>query len=459
MLEERRLTRESLSLSLLNTIQADGFRGLLDDWGGALDAACELDAFGRERLRHLMSAAGEFDTGGSRDCSAFLSFIDTYELHETAADDSIRVMTMHQAKGLGFDIVLLARAGRHRMSTARSVPMLTGYDANAEPAWVLATPGHGVAEADPVLKTALAEANAASAFESLCLLYVAMTRAKRGLYIVTAYPGKTARTFDQAALLKQMLVGDTKPTQGETTRVDSADVTVLKSYGDTTWYHSLPLRPASTAPVEPLLPTRTPPERIPVCPHLTAVRPSDHDLFEPRAWALFTPERSHRMETGTAVHELLSRVTWLDEVDVSASEERWLAAAERAPEIARDALQHFRHAIGLQALRPVFQRPSPHAEVRTEWRFDTVAEERWITGSFDRVVVERNEDGRVAGASIYDFKTDDVGDGGAVNTRAGHYAPQMRAYRDALAQMVGIPPQRISLTLVFTGAGVVRRIT
>jgi len=367
-------------------------------------------------------------------------------------------MTMHQAKGLGFDIVLLPELDDTEMSTARSVPMLTGYDEDVEPAWVLATPGHGVAEADPVLKAALAEANAASAFESLCLLYVAMTRAKRGLYIVTAYPGKTARTFDQAALLKQMLTGDTKPTQGETMHIDNDAVTVLKSFGDTRWYQSLPLRPAPTAPVETPLATQLPPERIPVRPQLTAVRPSDHDLFEPRAWALFTPERSHRVETGTAVHELLSRVTWLDEVDVSAIEERWLAATERDPEIARDALQHFRHAISLQALLPVFQRPSPHAEVRTEWRFDTVAEGRWITGSFDRVVIERNEDGRVAGASIYDFKTDDVGEGAAINTRTGHYASQMRAYRDALAQMLSIKPQRVSLILVFTGGGVVRTI-
>lgn len=453
-LAERRLSHENLSLHLLSHIQSDGFRGLLDDWGRALGAACALDEFGRERLRHLLTAAGEFDASGSRDCNTFLAFIEKYELHETAADDSVRVMTIHQAKGLGFDVVLLPELDDSDMSEARSVPTLVGYDASAEPAWLLATPAHGIAEADPVLADALQDQHAAAAFESLCLLYVAMTRARHALYVVSSYPGKTARTFDQQAFLKLALTGDDRPTSGVASSVDGVPVTVLYAGGDAAWYRTIPHR----QPVHP--PMEAPPpaalgERPSIRPGLIAVRPSDHDLFESRAWVLFTTDRRKSLETGTAVHELLSRVTWIDETDLAALERGWLSEATDRDETVTDtALQHFRRAIATSSLGPVFARPSRRFEVRTEWRFDTVAVGRWLTGSFDRVTLERDGGGRAVAAVIYDFKTDDV-DARGVAARSRLYEQQMVLYRAALERIVGLPDDRISLRLVFTVPGIV----
>ncbi|MBN1460323.1 MAG: UvrD-helicase domain-containing protein, partial [Armatimonadetes bacterium] len=203
----RRLGIETLSRRLLHQIHSTGFRGLFEDWGNALDASSPLDDFGRERLRQLLTAAGEFDASGSRDCNAFLSFIDKYELHETAGNDYVRVMTIHQSKGLGFDVVILPELDDSSLATAREVSMLMGRQSEAAPAWLLANPAHGIADADPELAHALEDANSAASFESLCLLYVAMTRAKQGLYVVTSFPGKSSKKFDQQALLKLQLTG------------------------------------------------------------------------------------------------------------------------------------------------------------------------------------------------------------------------------------------------------------
>ena len=93
-----------------------------------------------------------------------------------------------------------------------------------------------------------------------------------------------------------------------------------------------------------------------------------------------------------------------------------------------------------------------------ERRFEVVKGEQWITGAFDRVVIHRNEDGHALGATVYDFKTDDVTGNAAVRARAAHYAPQMRTYRDVIAGMLHIRPKDISLVLVFTGAGIAQRI-
>jgi ATP-dependent exoDNAse (exonuclease V) beta subunit len=113
--------------------------------------------------------------------------------------------------------------------------------------------------------------------------------------------------------------------------------------------------------------------------------------------------------------------------------------------------------MAMPSLRPVFARTVANIEVRTEWRFDTVTAGRWLTGSFDRVALERNVEGRVVAAVIYDFKTDEVR-ADQVSARAGQYERQLTLYGAALARMLGLETERIRLQLVFTHPGVVREV-
>ena len=74
-----KLNRENLSSILLGRIQSGGFQALIRKWGSRLNSVHCIDGFGRKRLGELISAAIEFDRTGSRDCSSFLRFIDSYE--------------------------------------------------------------------------------------------------------------------------------------------------------------------------------------------------------------------------------------------------------------------------------------------------------------------------------------------------------------------------------------------
>ncbi len=457
-LRERRLTRDTLAPELLGIIHAEGFRRLLAGWGDVLDDAGGLDAFGRTRLRQLLTAAGEFDSTGSRDCDAFLAFIDKYELHEVAADDAVRVMTVHQAKGLGFDVVILPELDDRNMAKAREVPVLLGRDEGSLPRWLLTNPAHGVAGGDSTLAAALADANAGASFESLCLLYVAMTRAKRGLYVITSYQGKDSRVFHQPAFLKLQLTGDEKPTDGDVVHIDGSSVNCLSSHGDALWYTSCPVSlsfeeaPPGRALDESFL------ERPSQRRRLVAIRPSDNDWFESRASALFSPDRRLGLDIGTAVHELFSRVKWLNEVDVEAIEKDWTSQSEFDKHTRDIALQHFRKALGTKAIQDVLRRPSGNVEPRNEWRFDVVVGERWLTGSFDRVAVERDTAGQPVRATIYDFKTDAAESRDALRTLIQPYSRQLLLYREALSAILRLPPSRIRLLLVFTGLGVTHEV-
>ena len=77
------------------------------------------------------------------------------------------------------------------------------------PDWILKAPRRIVVEHDPVLSKQIEKANEDNCFDLLCLTYVAMTRTKHALYIVTSHQNpETSRTFRPSRFLKQQLTGE-----------------------------------------------------------------------------------------------------------------------------------------------------------------------------------------------------------------------------------------------------------
>jgi len=449
--------RDTLSRSLLRHIQSRGFRSLLRDWGARLDTVCPLDDWGRKRLGELLAAATEFDARGVRDCDEFLDFVNNYEIHEQAADDAVRVMTIHQAKGLEFDVVILPELDdRQSMSKSRDISFVLARDPHSnEPLWALELPRRDVAEAEPTLAAQVAKTSEDAALESLCLLYVAMTRAKRALYVVTTTPGRTASAFTQPAFVKRQLTGGTRPVAADADTLVAAGVPCVCLYenGNREWQDSLPpVGEPSESAAEPLTGHEAGPAAY---RRLLAVRPSDADDAETAAAALFDEGRRLRRELGSAVHAVLQHIEWLQD------------AGHYLPPPAppgvdgalwESAVEHVRKALRTQEVADVFRQPKGRVSLWNERRFEVVRGDDWITGSFDRVVVYRDDEGHAIRATIYDFKTDDIRDHAAISVRSAHYRPQMHTYRDVLSHMLGIKPQRVSLILVFTGASQVRTI-
>jgi ATP-dependent exoDNAse (exonuclease V) beta subunit len=68
--------------------------------------------------------------------------------------------------------------------------------------------------------------------------------------------------------------------------------------------------------------------------------------------------------------------------------------------------------------------------------------------------------GRVIAAEIIDYKTDafDAQDEQQLSGKIAFYAPQLQAYRRAVAQMTKLPTDHIVATLLFLEAGVARPV-
>ena len=168
------------------------------------DLACLAQSDGRRRyanVRKLVRLARDYEALRGPDLAGFLALVDT--LAELAAQepeavlaeeevDAVRIMTVHAAKGLEFDIVAFADAGR---DPNLQVPDLLA-PADGRLAFRIPSPA-GTLVAPPLWGLLREDEVTAELAEGRRLVYVAMTRARERL-IVSG--GINARTSDEAPI-------------------------------------------------------------------------------------------------------------------------------------------------------------------------------------------------------------------------------------------------------------------
>ena len=453
-LAKERLERNSLSPVLLREIQSYGFQVLVRSWGERLNTAYPLDDFGHKRLNDLINAAAEFDASGARDCNAFLRFIDSYEFHELAAEDAVRVMTIHQSKGLGFDVVILPDLQTGAMTGGGQLDFVTARDPiSSRPLWALKMPRRLIAQNDSVLAEQVQASDETACFDTLCLLYVALTRAKRSLYMVTSFPGKSAATVTPASFLKLQLAGDKKPLDGKRVRIDGKELVCLYEKGESDWYRQVTRIERAVEPVEARRLTKDFSKQASQRHRRVRVSPSMQAESERRADSLFVLTARDRLEFGTAIHELFEKVHWIDEMNVEELVQEWQESSSLTSVVKQKAVEQFRRALASEELREALSRPAGDVELWREKHFEIILGERWVSGAFDRVVIVRGADGRPMSATIMDFKSDDIGSEAELTSAVERYRSQLSIYGTALSRMLQLDSSLIVLRLVFTQQG------
>jgi len=222
--------RDAVTAQLLGEVHADGFERTVERWLRKLETHLAADdEFSRERGRQLAEAARVFDENDRRDVAEFCEFAARYTVRDPETAGVVRVMTVHKAKGLGFDLVILPDLEGQRLARRREgLAVQRAADRAVE--WVLDLPAKEFCAQDEVLHAHVAAAEADACYEALCLLYVAMTRAKRAMYVLVDPVKANSTSHNYPKLLTDTL--------GETW-----------AGGDTRWYEKLP--PAETAAPQP----------------------------------------------------------------------------------------------------------------------------------------------------------------------------------------------------------------
>lgn len=426
-------TRDALTERVLGSIHETGFERTLAHWAQLLEPTLAPDdIFSRERARRLVDAARQFDETGSRDAAEFLEFMERHTVREPEGAAVVRVMTIHKSKGLGFDVVVLPELQGQSLDQARDGLAVHKAD-DRSVQWVLDPPAKAIVQSDPVLDAHLRTAEAEAGYEALSLLYVALTRAKRGLYVVTDPVGKTtSRNFPR-------LLAETLGTQELEVAVGRLRLPGCWAMGDPGWHESI----AGTRPAPSLEDCQVTAEPAGI-PRLAAVRPSGGSEGAVAAGTLFTLEQGGR-GFGEEVHRWLAEVEWIGTAETA---ESWLSRCERTE--VRDAVMAALRAPGLTE---VWAKPGVHAEVWRERAFEVVLDGKWVSGKFDRVVVERDEGTRPVRAAVYDFKTDQCPPDSDFVRLARRHARQLAIYRRAVCALTGLDPAAIRCEVVFVRMG------
>ena len=478
---------ENVAAGLRSRLMDEGYGRTLQTLSESVRDVCTVRD--QLRLQQIVAQGWQFDQTGSLNPCDFVRLLENSKFQKSEPAP-VRVMTIHQSKGLEFDVVVLPDL---------EVPIFKAPDA--------AFTGPGAGEVPdrvcvwsnkalwpmlpPELQAAFQDTVARQISDNLSVFYVAVTRAIHAMHLLTKPIASKQPPKTFAGLLLASL---TDQSQAEAS-------VMLYETGDPDWYKSVPkmtkLETEKRKPKSHLVPhvrlapmtdgrrrglKRRAPSRhdetrlyLPAVTSLIARRetiPASTDVAEAGAQPIVDP----RMR-GTVMHAWFECIEWLD--DASSMPEATLLrrkAAELAvPDTAVDRLlSDFCAAIRRPETRRVFQRNAignvesfaafrnaiesgqATTKVERERTFALLHQNELVLGSIDRLVLLL-QNGRPIAADIIDFKTDRfAGDRSRwIEARRLHYGPQLEEYRFAVSQCFGVPIQHIGTRLLLIEADAV----
>lgn len=460
-----------LSRRVRQTILEQGYGAAIATWSSYLEPHATPRE--RSRLRQLGELAFQYQANATARLDDFVKRVE----HQRVADPTaapVRVMTIHQAKGLEFDIVVLPELQTKLMGQPGSFAV--GRETPAGPIErVCRAVNQDVRQFLPrPFQQMFEAAEDQTASESLCVLYVALTRAVHALHmlIAPAKPNERQLPATYEGLLRATLGDGGGAVPGQ----------ILYEAGDRNWH-------AAGKPKRGTEPSRTVPERSSV---LVQLAPSER--WRRRGWertspsqreggshvsfgSVLRPQPSAALLRGTIIHAWFEQVRWLDDGVPNENLLRQIAAeALRKAQGSLDidqVLRDFSKMLQQPAIAAALSPRAYDSRALSAWpptarqmlsnggtRLVIEAERgfalRWdgqlVAGSIDRLVwLYAGE--RLVAADILDFKTDALDDGDTLSSKTEYYRPQLEAYRRAVCQMSNLAADHVQTRLLFVGLG------
>ncbi len=460
-----------LSHELRQRLLEGGYGDTLLHYAGLLAPIC--DERDRSRLTQLVELAFQYQPESTLRAGDFIALIETNRVADPSSAQ-VRVMTIHQAKGLEFDIVVLPELGTRL--TGQPKPFVAGRPQPAAAVdLVCRYCDDNVRQLLPERLQRLFDAATHQAVsESLCLLYVALTRAIHALHLIVA-PNEKEKNLPKtyAGLLRAALTDGSPLT----------DAKLAWQHGDPKWH-----RQAPAAAAEPAAAALLPVGDIALAPvsgtrHRGLERTSPSSLEGGRQISLasvLTPSDKQSFDFGTLIHAWLEQVEWLDDGAPEPSQLRAIAASLAAeigslaesvdaplaaldkmlqsPEVRRVLSRAYYESptsFGLTGPAAGDWPAGPlELEVLREHPFIVRDGERLVSGNIDRLVLVRSG-GKLLAADVVDYKTDVIpaGDAAALAAKIDFYRPQLAAYCRAVQNVFQLPSERVTSRLVFVSAG------
>jgi len=416
--------------------------------------APDMDHRSMRRFEQLVEVCEAFDRDPSIRLDMLTRQIWTVPVEDPSAS-KIRVMTIHAAKGLEFDAVILPELFG-QWSVKPGDVLMDQPDPVAPPVAVSPYANAIVRSVCPELEAMYGATRERRIMDELCALYVGMTRARTRLELIVPPEKESSEDADagtsitSAAVIRSAFAHE--PPSGREGIVWQNKMEAKAEAGGEELVAENAPRPA-VAP--PRFLVRTGARSVWRSERTTPSGGGEHrvDRFADRA-ALAGAGAS-----GELMHGWFARLRWIE--DGIPARDAMEAVAQHTSVDARrieSAIAQFQNAVAhpeissaLSRLTAESREPGGRVEVRTELPFLVRVRGALVSGRMDRITIGWQGDS-VSWIEILDYKTDahDPADAEWVARRVEAHRAQMEAYRSAASEMFGIDAARIRIGLVFT---------
>ena len=469
----------SLSKSLRSELMERGFGRTIAKYAGWLMPYSNPRQ--QRRLQQLVQLAYSYEDNTTLRPTHFVHFVENKRVPDPT-QARVRVMTLHQAKGLEFDIVFLPDIDGNLVSQFKQC--VFKRESPSEPVSQISRQCRKEIRAilPPELQSLFDQATYDDVTGELCLIYVAITRAVHALHMVVQ-PGNP-KVNTSSRLITNAVAKEAK-----------LDATVeVFCRGDADWH--LQAEPADEAtttsrqvlleqpiqwqPAETVRPEsltiRTPTSRKHKSSLWEANQVSaDADKTTVAASSLLNLNNLEAAARGAMIHKWFQQITWLDQSLLQ--RDQWLSSVlSIAPGTLEheQELQNFEKILLQPAIRDSLSKSfyipptdlnfadpiqPDEADVFTEYPFVYRVDNEFVSGIIDRLVLLKSA-GRVVAADIIDFKTDvlDPENQAAVTTQVDLYRHQVGEYRNAVCRLYGLEHKRVATRLFFVNYDLIQLV-
>jgi len=454
---------KEVSTKIHRRLLSEGYASVIQEFAEQLVE--EVDERERLRLWQLVEFAELHAANMTLRPSEFV-----HQVKETQVPDpvssQVQVMTIHKSKGLSFDSVVVCDLDQQLWKT----PGLMQYHQNPcePPVLVGMYAGDFIDEEIPEYAQMRMESHNTQVNEALCLLYVAMTRAKHSLHIVIpSKQGTKSHHKKLDGLLLQVL--------GEEQNQPPDTVVWKAKSNNEDWIDDLSVGSATelAKPITPFA-MKQPSQMEDLIGGVVTASPSGLEGGGTiNVCDRFSGGITTALDWGTVVHKWFEDVEWFTAtptveslLESAPQEEAGRLGCERLTQAAKSCITAFAST----EIKALLTKPEGNVTVHREQDFAmrissgtqfaevTMKELSDIRGSIDRLVVHNDEEGSPMYAEVIDWKTD-VFDQEELEEKISHYAPQLATYRLAAAMLLGLDVESVKAKLVFTKTGNVIDIT
>lgn len=417
-----RLRQNDAVKLLLNELHKLGFVGFTEKWAGQIKKnVLEKDSTLHEIRLDQMVYAAELYGNRDFDTIAFIKYIENYKIPVKTEDKCVQIITVYKAKGLEYDMVILPKlsVGKTIVNTQLSdgIHLLTDNYNKTDSAVLL--PPRDYAISDPALSERIARLDVKYCYEQLCVLYVAITRAKKALYIFSETDSDKSKAIHLSTVINKLLTPSYK----------TGNPDWHQNVKDTKIRRHIELKPKPINLIKTSL--------------MKSSSPSKTKKLDIGA---FLPDSDNKaLSLGKCIHELFEHIQWADDSDINQLLNMIRFDNQYNKEILESSKLKVREVLKNAEINKLLSNPTTDAELWREKEFSLLVGEEWVKGRFDRVIIEKDNNGKVCSATLIDYKYEEHLSEEEVKSR---YQPQINQYRLALSKLLKIPQDSICAFLI-----------